>query len=112
MGIPEAILPRNEAEALKLYEVARTCEPYPDFEAIIMANALISSVPLILGLSIDGEGEELRKLAYTVARAFIGGELADQLKFPPAKTRGIIKQMWLNTKLQRFKRRIVPGRPV
>ena len=110
MGIPEAILPRSEAEALKLYDVARICEPYPDFESIIMANALVSSVPLLLGLSIDGEGEDLRRLAYTVARAFIGDDLADQLKFPPAKTQGIIKQMWLNTKLQRFKRRLLPGR--
>ena len=110
MGIPEAILPQSEAEALYLYGVARVCEPYPDFESVIMANALISSVPLLLGMSIDGEGEELRKLAYTVARAFIGDEPADQLKFPQAKTRGIIKQMWLNTKLQRFQRRFVPGR--
>ena len=51
----------------------------------------------------------MRKLAYTVARAFIGDELADQLKLPPAKTRGIIRQMWLNTKLRRFKRGLVPG---
>ena len=109
MGIPETILPRSEPEALKLYEVARICEPYPDFESVIMANALISAVPLLLGMTIGGEGEELRKLAYTVARAFIGDELADQLKFPPAKTRGIIRQMWLNTKLRRFKRRLVPG---
>ena len=110
MGIPEAILPRSEAEALHLYDVARVCEPYPDFESIIMANALISSVPLLVGLKMDGEGEELRKMAYTVARAFIGDDLADQLKFPPAKTRGIIKQMWLNTKLKRFKRKVVPGK--
>ena len=41
MGIPEAILPRSEAEALKLYDAARLCEPYPDFESIIMANALV-----------------------------------------------------------------------
>jgi hypothetical protein len=109
MGIPETILPRSEAEALKLYEVARICEPYPDFESVIMANALVSSVPLLLGLSLHGEGEELRKLAYTVARAFIGDELADQLKFPPAKTRGIIRQMWLNTKLRRFMRGLVAG---
>ena len=57
MGIPETILPRSEAEALKLYEVARICEPYPDFESVIMANALVSSVPLLLGLSLHGEGE-------------------------------------------------------
>ena len=110
MGIPEAILPLSEDEALKLYDVGRLCEPYPDFESIIMANALVSSVPLLFGLSLDGEGEELRKLAYTVARAFIGDDLADQLKFPQAKTRGIIKQMWLHTQLQRFRRRLVPGR--
>ena len=109
MGIPETILPRSEAEALKLYDVARTCEPYPDFESVIMANALVSSVPLLLGLPLHGEGDELRNLAYTVARAFIGDELADQLKFPPAKTQGIIMKMCLNTKLQRFKRGLVPG---
>ena len=99
MGIPEAILPHSEAEALHLYDVARVCEPYPDFESIITANALISSVPMLVGVNMDGEGEELRKMAYTVARAFIADDLADQLKFPQAKTRGIIKQMWLHTKL-------------
>ena len=109
MGIPETILPHSEAEALKLYDVARICEPYPDFESVIMANALVSSVPLLLGLPLRGEGDELRTLAYTVARAFIGDELADQLKFPQAKTRGIIRMMWLNTKLRRFKRGLVPG---
>ena len=110
MGIPETILPHSEAEALKLYDVARICEPYPDFESVIMANALVSSVPLLLGLTMDDEGAEVRKLAYTVARAFIGDELADQLKFPPANTRGIIGKMWLNTKLGRFKRGLVPGK--
>ena len=110
MGVPEAILPRSEDEALKLYDVARICEPYPDFESIIMANALISSVPMLLGLSIRGQGEDLRMLAYTVSRAFIGDDLADRLRFPPAKTQGIIKQMWLNIKIQRLKRRLLPGR--
>ena len=109
MGIPEAILPRSEAEALHLYDVARVCEPNPDFESVIMASALITSIPLLAGLTLDGEGGDLRKLAYTVARAFIGDDLADQLKFPRDKTRGIIKQMWLNTKLQCFKRKFVPG---
>ena len=110
MGVPEAILPRSEEEALKLYDVARICEPYPDFESIIMANALISSVPMLLGLSIRGQGEDLRMLAYTVSRAFVGDDLADRLRFPPAKTQSIIKQMWLNTKIQRLKRRLLPGR--
>ena len=109
MGVPETILPLNEAGALKLYDVARICEPYPDFESIIMANALVSSVPLLLGLSLGGEGEDLRMLAYTVSRAFIGDDLADKLKFPQGKTRGIIKQMWLNTQLQRIKRKLIPG---
>ena len=110
MGVPEAILPRSEAEALRLYDVARICEPYPDFESIIMANSLVSSVPLLVGLPMEGEGDELRKLAHTVVRAFIRHDLADQLKFPQANTRGIIKLMWLRTQLQRINRVLIPGR--
>ena len=48
MGIPGAILPGNEEEALNLFEIGSICEPPPDFESIIMANALVNAAPLVL----------------------------------------------------------------
>lgn len=110
MGIPETILPRSEAEALELYDIARLCEPCPDFESIIMANALISSVPLVLGLNADGEAQDLRKVAYAVSRDLVGDELADQLRFPSANTRWLMKGIWMRTQLQRLQRALIPGR--
>ncbi len=49
MGVPDTILPQNEAEALRLYDIAMRCEPPIDFEAIIMANSLVNAVPLLSG---------------------------------------------------------------
>ena len=38
MGIPETILFRDEADALKLFEIGGACEPLPGTESIAMAH--------------------------------------------------------------------------
>ena len=43
MGIPDTILFRDEAEALKLYEIGSACEPPTDLESIAMSNCLVNS---------------------------------------------------------------------
>lgn len=109
-GIPEALLPLREDEALKLYRVAMTCEPPPDFESIIMANALINAAPLVLGVEDEDEKNDLLKLAYTVSRALIGDEMADRLKYPRYRYGAILFGARMQTRLNNVFDRILGGR--
>ena len=110
MGVPESILPENEEEALRLFQIGSACEPEPDFESIIMANALIKAAPLVLAVSDDEEKKGLLKLAYTVSRALIGDELADQLKFPRHGSRMLIMGARLQTRFNYLMDRMFIGR--
>lgn len=82
MGIPEEILFHDEASALKTFEIGRTCEPPPGLDAIIMANSLISSAPMVIGITEPAERRKLAGLAYRISRGLIGNELADSFRFP------------------------------
>ena len=99
MGIPEALIPKDEDEALRLFKIGSICEPPPDFESIIMANALINAAPLVLGVEGENEQKDLLKLAYTVSRALIGNELADQLKYPQYQQRTLLLGARMQTRL-------------
>ena len=110
MGVPEAILPRSEEEAIRLYEIGSICEPPPDFESIIMANSLINAAPYVLEVADENDKAELLKLAYRVSRALIGNELADRLKYPRYSTRMLLTGVRLQTRLNRITDRLFLGR--
>lgn len=76
MGIPDTILYIDEEGALKLREVAVACEPEPSFSSIIMANALINSAPLVIGIRDPESRRDLVKYVYTVSAALIGKSMA------------------------------------
>ena len=82
MGIPETILFENEEEALKIFEIGGACEPDPQLESIAMANSLINSAPLVIGIEDAEQRRQLAKYVFKVSRALIGNPLADQLKYP------------------------------
>ncbi len=90
MGIPESILMKNEEEALRLFDIGRTCEPEPGYESIAMANSLIQSAPLVIGIEDSDARRNLVKYVYSVSRALIGTELADQLQYPKTTTFGVL----------------------
>ena len=90
MGIPETILFHDEAEALKLFRIGGMCEAPPDIESIAMANALVHATPLVVGLTDADERQSLVRYVYGVSRALIGNSLADQLKYPPGRTFGML----------------------
>ena len=90
MGIPETILYRDEEEALRLFEIAKMCEPEPGVESSVMANALIQSAPLVIGIEDPHARRSLVKYVYTVSRALIGNELADQLMYPKTSTFAVL----------------------
>ena len=110
MGIPSTILWRDEHEALKLFEVASACEPPPGFDSIIMAHELIEAIPLVVGIDDDKERKTILKLAFSVSRALIGSERADQLKFPKNRTWGLLEEVWLHTRLNLIKSMIFQKR--
>ena len=90
MGIPDTILFRDEKEALKLYDVGLMCEPDTPDESIMMANSLVQSAPLIAGATDPQARRDLAKLAFRIARALLGNELADELMFPKNTRHGML----------------------
>ena len=67
MGIPETILFRDADEALKLWEIALTCEPPPQVESIVMAHSLVNSAPLIAGKTDPAGRRSLAQYVYRVS---------------------------------------------
>lgn len=100
MGIPESILYTNELDAVELNRIARICEPPPSIESIILASALINSAPLFAGITQRKERKELANYISKLSRAMIGNELADNLKYEPSSTFGVILRFKLVNKIQ------------
>ncbi|MCY4097386.1 MAG: oxygenase MpaB family protein [Rhodospirillales bacterium] len=82
MGIPQEVLFHDEASARKMFRIGRMCEPPPGVDAIIMANSIISSAPMVIGITEPAERQKLASLAYRISRGLIGNELADSFRFP------------------------------
>ena len=100
MGIPETILYRGEKDALELFEIGRLIEPEPDVESVVMANALIQSAPLVIGITDSGDRRNLVGYVYKVSRALIGNDLADQLGYPNTSTLGVLPWFRLQKQYQ------------
>jgi len=86
MGIPSSILFRDEEDARHLRQVSSMCEPPPSPESIAMANALVNSAPLVIGVTDPSERRKLAGYVFKVSRGLIGDTLADQLKYPSDPT--------------------------
>ena len=82
MGIPETILIRDEAEALKLFEIGNLCEPDPDIESIAMANSLVNSAPLLAEMTDPEVRRKFSKYIYGVSRAVIGKQVGRPVEIP------------------------------
>ena len=100
MGVPETILFRGEEDALELFEVGRLLEPEPGAESTVMANALIQSAPLVIGITDTNDRRNLVKYVYKVSRALIGEDLADQLGYPDTSTIGVLTWFRLQKQYQ------------
>lgn len=110
MGIPETILYRDEQEALRLFEIGTICEPEPDIEAVAMASSLVNSAPLIIGIDEPMERQRLARYVFTISRALIGKELADQLHYPSSTTMGVLAWFRLQERYHRILFRLFPRR--
>ncbi len=108
MGIPETILFQTEQQALRLFRIGGMCEPKPEEESVAMANALVNSAPLVIGIDDPDERRNLAKYVFSVSRALIGSPLADELKYPPGKSIGILRLFRLQQRYQRLLGRLFP----
>ncbi len=100
MGVPDALLFRNETEACELFRVGYICEPPLGVEAIAMANSVINSAPLVIGIDDRGKRKSLTSFGYRLSRALIGDELADQLMFPKGRTSGTLAFLRMKRRIQ------------
>ena len=68
----------------------RVPPPPPDLLCRAVANSLVNSAPLVIGIDDRVERRNLTKYVFTVSRALIGNELADGLKYPSTLTFGVL----------------------
>ena len=108
MGIPESILFHGEEDALKLYEIGTMCEPEPSASSVVLANSLVNSAPLVVGINDPAEGQKLSQYVYKVSRALIGDTLANQLNYPKQSTFGVLPWFRVQAKYDRFTSRFLP----
>ena len=106
MGIPESMLFRSEAEALRIYEIGRMCEPTPGMEAVSMAHSLVNSGPLVAGVDDPLEREKLTRYVFVLSRAMIGNHLANDLHYPSSRVFGALALFRLSERLQQIRSRI------
>jgi len=100
MGAPDALIFRDEAEACETFRVGYMCEPPFGVEAIAMANSVINSAPLVIGIEDKDERQALLSYGYRLSRALLGDELADQLMFPKSRTTGALVYLRLRRRIQ------------
>ena len=106
MGVPDAMLFTDERDALRWFAVGSACEPPPSDSAILMANALINSAPLVAGITDPPAREKLVKgTIYPVSRLLVGNDLADKLKLPKhggTRVRSVLLRFRLGTSFGRL----------
>jgi hypothetical protein len=90
MGVPEDMQCGTVESALRLQRIGGMCEPPPTLEAILLANGLINSAPIVAGITSPKARDALTSYIYRVSRAMIGDELADALNYPKMNTFGTL----------------------
>ena len=108
MGIPDDILFRDFASSVRAFEIAAMCEPPPDDDAIIMANSMINSAPIVLGIREPKERRAMAAYMYQVSRELIGDNLADQFRYPASKLIRELPFLRLRNYGDRMLRRYIP----
>ncbi|MXW41597.1 MAG: DUF2236 domain-containing protein [Acidimicrobiia bacterium] len=108
MGIPESILFEGEVDALKLHDIGTMCEPEPGASSVVLANSLVNSAPLVVGIGDPVEGKKLSQYVYKVSRALIGDSLASQLNYPKQSTFGVLLWFRVKARYDRFMSRFFP----
>ncbi len=108
IGIPEEILFHDFASACRAFEIGSMCEPPADLDAIIMANSIVNSAPVIIGVEEPAERRKMARVVTQASRELIGNELADSFMFP-RRRRKVIPWMRIQHRARRIVRKALPG---
>ena len=108
MGVPDRLLFHNQADGLRLFEVGTACEPQPDEDAIALANCIINSAPVVVGVTEPVERAKFARYVYQVARELVGDATADDLKFPPRRALPVLPWLRMQERVKRGIGRTVP----
>ena len=106
-GIPEELLFRDEASAVRTFEIGSMCEPPADLDAIIMANSVVNSAPIIVGVKVPAERRVVARTVTQASRELIGDELADSFNFPRRK-RKVLPWLRFRHRTRRIVARVLP----
>ena len=91
VGTPESLLFDGDEDRTREFQrIATLCEPPPSRESVLVANALVQTLPEIAGRLHPAEQEKMLKFVYRVSRSVLGNQLADQLSFPKYNTTGYL----------------------
>ena len=93
---------------MHIFRIGGLCEPRPELESIVMANSLVNSAPLVIGIEDPAERRNLAKYVFSISRALIGSELANELMYPPGSTAGILRLFRVQQRYQRLLGRLFP----
>ena len=107
IGIPEPLLFEDEASAVLAFKVGAMCEPPADYDAIIMANSIVNSAPVIVGITDPAERRKTARVITQACRELIGNELADTFLFP-TRRRKVLPWMRFKNRSRRVVRRTLP----
>lgn len=108
MGIPGELIFDDQASAIEAFEIGRLCEPPPDEDAIIMANSIVNSAPLVIGITDPAARRKLAVFVYRVSRDLIGNELSDSFLFPRSKRR-VVPFLRLQNRTKRLAGKAIPS---
>ena len=108
LGVPDEIMFRDFASSVRSFEIGALCEPPPDEDAIIMANSIINSAPIVLGFTQPAERRGMAAYMYRVSRELIGDRLADELKYPRGRLKKELALLRLRNLGDRMLRRLAP----
>ena len=109
MGVPESILFHDFASAVRAFEIGVMCEPPRDDDAIIMANSIVNSAPIVLGFKGHRERRDKAKFMYGVSRELIGDKLAKDFRYPPRARPGEVTLIRLRNVVGRIGAKVLPG---
>ncbi len=110
MGIPDEMLFRDESHADRIFGIGTLCEPEPGMESVAMAHALVNSAPLVAGIEDPAERRRLARYVFSVSRALIGDDLADQLMYPKSTTVGMLRWFRIQERYDTLLSRMFPKR--
>ena len=107
-GVPDVILPKNEAGARLLFAVGRLHEPEPDIESVVMAHSLLQSAPIVIGITDTVSRRKMAGYIFAVSKAMIGKQLAQQLRYPSDNKMGVLFWYRAKTRFTRIIAKLLP----